>query len=142
MAQEDLARINTELRKDAPPASKELTLRGVALAETIVGDVRPAILILQAGVLHRADRGVRECLEPAHRADDVARTRELAIRAALGAGRGRLIRQLLTESLIIGLAGGVIGLLAGRWLISCCCDCCRRPCREPQRSRSTRRSSS
>ena len=116
MAQDDLARVNTELLKDAPPAAKGLMLRGVGLEETIVGDVRPAILILQAGVLIVllvACANVSSLLI----ARTTSRTRELAIRAALGAGRGRLVRQLLTESLLVGLAGGMVGLLAGRWLI-------------------------
>jgi putative ABC transport system permease protein len=45
------------------------------------------------------------------------RRRELAIRAALGAGRGQLIRQLLAESLVLGVCGGVVGLLLSSWLV-------------------------
>ena len=47
-----------------------------------------------------------------------ARSREMAIRAAIGAGRGHLLRQALTESLVLAVAGGVLGLLAGYWGVS------------------------
>ncbi|HXA50466.1 MAG TPA: ABC transporter permease, partial [Candidatus Acidoferrum sp.] len=50
-------------------------------------------------------------------ARSVARTREMAIRLAMGASRGQLVRQLLTESCLIAVAGGVFGLLAARWTL-------------------------
>jgi putative ABC transport system permease protein len=115
-AQQDLHAIALTLRRDHPAEDDGLDVRLTAIREDLVGDVRGALLVIQGAVglvLLIACANVSSLLI----ARGTGRRRELTIRTALGASRAALVRQLLAESLLLGIAGGTLGLLATSWLV-------------------------
>lgn len=109
-----MAAVARRLAEEFPLTNRDRQMGARRLQEQIVRDVRPALLVLLVAVtlvlLIACVNVANLLLARAH-----ARTREVAVRAALGAGRGRLIRQFLVESLVLGAAGAVAGLLVAYW---------------------------
>jgi putative ABC transport system permease protein len=115
-ARQDLHLAGAAIQQQNAQTSKGRNVRATPIRENIVGNVRDALLVIQGAVglvLLIACANVSSLLI----ARATGRRRELAIRAALGAGRWHLIRQLLAESLVLGVAGGMVGLLLSSWLV-------------------------
>jgi predicted permease len=111
-AQARLTAMADELRHDFPsdyPAQSQWTIEIQPLQETLVGNVRPMLLVLLGAVVlivFIVSLNIANLLL----ARASGRQQEMAVRFALGASRGRMVRQMLTESLLLSLIGGVAGI--------------------------------
>ena len=105
----EMRSIYAQLEKEEPQRNARRTVMLIPLQEQMVGDLRPALFTLVGAVLLVL---LVACVNVANLllARSAARERELGMRTALGAKRGRLVRQMLTESLVLAVAGGVAGL--------------------------------
>ena len=112
MAQAQLDALTARLRRDHPeiyPPNGGLTFGAVPLQEQVVGTVRRPLLVLSGAVLFVL---LIACANVANLqlSRAVARQREVAVRIALGAGRGRLVRETIAESVLLACTGGLIGV--------------------------------
>ena len=113
-ARADMDALSRNLAAAFPDTDKGISANLLPLKQQMVGGVRPLLLVLLAAVGFVL---LIACLNVANLmlARSTVRAREFAIRAALGATQGRVVCQLLAESVLLGLIGGTIGLLLAAW---------------------------
>ncbi len=113
-ARADMDSVAQQLAAEYPVADKDTGITVMTLKDSMVAEIRPFLLMLMAAVGFVL---LIACVNVANLslARSMGRSREFAIRTALGAGTKRVIRQLLTESVLLAAAGGALGLLLAVW---------------------------
>src|SRR6185369_8957135 len=113
-ANADIKAITAQIARDNPDRASRLGANVCSLAEELIGETRRPLIVLMvavAFVLLIASANLANLL--LSRA--LSRSKEVAVRTALGATRGRLVRQLLTESVLLSFAGGIAGVAVAFW---------------------------
>jgi putative ABC transport system permease protein len=113
-AQSELSAIAARLQQQHPTTNHDYGVAVVSITDELVGGLRPTLWLVFGAVIFVL---LVACANVANLllARSSVRYKEITIRSAIGAGRGQLVRQLLTESLLLSLLGGTLGLLLATW---------------------------